>query len=284
MAFDSQPTLLTGASSQVNEDQKKPSQGIFDNIGSLQSPRNMLPPQQQVSQQQQPQTPPRHQLQTSADSFALQQGLQFATQFASTPTVQPDHQVSSPSTPEKPQQHYAAATRFAGVPNTVALAPNVERLDPILVQELLRAGGCVLVDVRSDDRASGTVQGAINVKAIDTVPFVSKVPGLVQTWRNQPLIIFHCQYSAHRAPTCANWYREQASPNQRVAIMDGGFRGWESSGLPVASGSASQQPPLVQEAGTSGAAVVQAMPNQVMPGMQMLHQGQHHMMTPVRHM
>merc|ERR1711865_721789 len=126
--------------------------------------------------------------------------------------------------------------RFAEVPNTVSLAANVERLDPVDVQMLLKSGGCILVDVRGDDRASGTIDGTVNVKAIDNVPFASKVPELVQTWRNAPLIVFHCQYSAHRAPTCANWYREQAPQNQRVAIMDGGFRGWESSGLPVASG------------------------------------------------
>jgi len=59
---------------------------------------------------------------------------------------------------------------------------------------------------------------------------------LAKLWRHQPLIIFHCQYSAHRAPQCANWYREQAVQSQRVAIMDGGFRGWEATGLPVQGG------------------------------------------------
>merc|ERR1712066_1197979 len=59
------------------------------------------------------------------------------------------------------------------------------------------------------------------------------VPSLVQEWADQGLVVFTCQYSAHRAPQCANWYRQQAHPQQRVGILCGGFRGWEAMGLPV---------------------------------------------------
>merc|ERR1719362_2116580 len=62
-----------------------------------------------------------------------------------------------------------------------------------------------------------------------------KVPKLVQKWADQSLVVFTCQYSAHRAPQCANWYRQKANPRQRVAILSGGFRGWEALGLPVQS-------------------------------------------------
>jgi rhodanese-related sulfurtransferase len=167
-------------------------------------------------------------IQQHADSYALQQGLQFAAQMSSPSKDQLQH-------PEivTAREETAAKSRFAELPNTVPLAAGVERLDPRVVHELLKKGGCVLVDVRGDDRAVGTITGAINVKAVDTVPFASKVPDLLQQCRNQPLIVFHCQYSAHRAPTCANTYRQHADNKQRVAIMDGGFRGWESSGLPV---------------------------------------------------
>merc|ERR1712232_285529 len=78
----------------------------------------------------------------------------------------------------------------------------------------------------------GTIEGAVHVLAIDAVPFALRIQEYVRQWKEQPLVIFHCQYSAHRAPQCANWYREQAPEYQRVAIMDGGFRGWESRGLP----------------------------------------------------
>ena len=44
---------------------------------------------------------------------------------------------------------------------------------------------------------------------------------------------FFCQYSAHRAPTVANYYRNAAPPQQKVLVMDGGFRGWEAMELPI---------------------------------------------------
>jgi rhodanese-related sulfurtransferase len=174
--------------------------------------------------------------QQNADAYALQQGMQFAAQLGA-PVGSPLEQTAEP----RQQQSQQQATRFQEVPNTVPLAAGVERLDPTVVQDLLRNNRCVLVDVRGDDRASGTIQGSVHIKAVDTVPFESKIPGMVQSFSSQPLVIFHCQYSAHRAPSCANWYREHAAPNQRVAIMDGGFRGWESTGLPVHQGSAPQQ-------------------------------------------
>merc|ERR1712224_724240 len=80
-------------------------------------------------------------------------------------------------------QTAAAKSRFGEVPNAVALEPGVERLDPTVVYELLKSGGCVLVDVRGDDRSSGTIEGAVNVKAIDDIPFINKVPDLVQKLR-----------------------------------------------------------------------------------------------------
>jgi len=120
------------------------------------------------------------------------------------------------------------------LPNTVPLAAGVERLEPEMVFNLLKNASCVLVDVRGEDRAAGLIEGAVHVPAIDAAaPFASRVPDLVRRWKSQSLVVFTCQYSAHRAPQCANWYREQADPRQRVAILSGGFRGWEGSGLPV---------------------------------------------------
>lgn len=166
-----------------------------------------------------------------ADSYALQQGLRFVAQLPS-----PTKKRQQDFNPPEQRAIRQSKSRFAELPRTVPLALGVERLDPVMVQQLLRSGGCVLVDVRGDDRTCGTIEGAVHVPAIDAEPFPARVQELVKSWRNQPLIIFHCQYSAHRAPQCAAWYREQATQNQRVAIMDGGFRGWESTGLPVQRG------------------------------------------------
>jgi rhodanese-related sulfurtransferase len=112
---------------------------------------------------------------------------------------------------------------------------NVENIDPKTVHDLLHSMQCLLVDLRGEDRAAGLIEGAVHEPAIDNVPFPTKVPKLVQQWADQSLVIFTCQYSAHRAPQCANWYRQKASPRQRVAILSGGFRGWEAMGLPVQS-------------------------------------------------
>eukprot|EP00408_Alexandrium_pacificum_P038390 CAMPEP_0171270290 /NCGR_PEP_ID=MMETSP0790-20130122/60631_1 /TAXON_ID=2925 /ORGANISM="Alexandrium catenella, Strain OF101" /LENGTH=214 /DNA_ID=CAMNT_0011739119 /DNA_START=24 /DNA_END=666 /DNA_ORIENTATION=- len=127
------------------------------------------------------------------------------------------------------------------LPNTVPLIENVESVDPRTVHELLQTRSCLLVDLRGEDRAAGLIDGAIHEPAIDSVPFPTKVPNLVRQWADQGLVVFTCQYSAHRAPQCANWYRQGNDPRQRVAVLSGGFRGWESLGLPVkALGTAEQ--------------------------------------------
>jgi rhodanese-related sulfurtransferase len=122
------------------------------------------------------------------------------------------------------------------VPNVVPLASGVERIEPEVVQQLLQQRACVLVDVRGEDRCVGLIPGAICEPAIDSTPFYQKLPVLVHRFQRESLVVFTCQYSAHRAPQCANWYREQAEPRQRVAILNGGFRAWEGHGLPVESG------------------------------------------------
>ena len=72
----------------------------------------------------------------------------------------------------------------------------------------------------------------MHVPAIGTNSILGRLPELARQWADEPLIIFFCQYSAHRAPQCANWYRNAADAKQRVAILAGGFRGWEAVGLP----------------------------------------------------
>jgi len=121
------------------------------------------------------------------------------------------------------------------LPHTVQLADGVERLEPELVHDLMRSGACVLVDVRDRDQAAGLVKGARHVPACDDTPFPKKAAALVRQFADDALVVFMCQYSAHRAPQCANWYRAATRASQRVAILEGGFRCWEGRGLPVVS-------------------------------------------------
>lgn len=142
--------------------------------------------------------------------------------------------------PQTPYQElkggYVKGGGFA-VPNAVPLGSGVERLDAPTVCEYLRQRACLLVDVRDADRGVGCIEGALHVPAVDpAMPFYARVPELVRQWAGQPLVVFMCQYSAHRAPQCATWYRQQNNPRQRVAILVDGFRGWESFGLPVTRG------------------------------------------------
>jgi Cdc25 family phosphatase len=162
-------------------------------------------------------------LQHSVPHHSFNQGHQKQPTEPTATTPQPMYQTSSTS-------------RFQQIPNPVPLSHGVDRLDPVVVQQFLKSRQCILVDVRGDDRVAGTIEGAIHVPAIDAVPFALRLQECVRQWKNKPLVIFHCQYSAHRAPQCANLYKEQAPQHQRVAVMDGGFRGWESLGLPVQQG------------------------------------------------
>jgi len=131
-----------------------------------------------------------------------------------------------------PKKQESAMTSVK-LPGTVETIPGVEHLEPQIVFELLQCRACILVDLRGEDRSSGLILDAVHEPAIDKIPFKTKVPDLVRKWAREPLVIFTCQYSAHRAPQCANWYREVADKQQRVAILSGGFRGWEAKGLPV---------------------------------------------------
>jgi len=98
----------------------------------------------------------------------------------------------------------------------------------------MRNGECLLVDVRGEDRSSGLIEGAVHEPAIADPMFHTRVSHLATRWADHQLVVFTCQYSAHRAPTCANWYKPHAGV-QRVAILEGGFRGWEAKSLPTAA-------------------------------------------------
>merc|ERR1712107_246387 len=86
--------------------------------------------------------------------------------------------------------------------------------------------------------------GSLHVPAVATgnIPsFFTCVDDIVKFCQDQELVVFTCQYSAHRAPTCANWYTELADRRQRVAILSGGYRAWEGFGFPVAQQHAADQ-------------------------------------------
>jgi len=127
----------------------------------------------------------------------------------------------------------AACTGLVGPNLEVPLQKGVEKLAAEEVHQLLKAGLCLLIDVRGEDRASGHIEGSVHEPTSFQAPLLNRVPELVAKFSKERLVIFHCQYSLHRGPQCANWYREQAPTSQRVAVLEGGFRGWEGQRLPV---------------------------------------------------
>jgi len=131
----------------------------------------------------------------------------------------------------------ADATSIEEMPG-VPLDDGVEHLNPELIQGLVRDGTCLLIDVRSADRAAGTIDGSVHVPAISmSDPFAAKLPSLVEQYKNTRLVVFFCQFCKHRAPFCANIFRkvtnQAGNTMQRVAVMEGGFRAWQKLGLPV---------------------------------------------------
>jgi len=88
----------------------------------------------------------------------------------------------------------------------------------------------VVVDLRGEDRESGHIAGTVHVPAMDLLKEIQK---FVEMFSDQPIVAFLCQYSAHRAPTVANFYRKSCPTKQRVMILEGGFRGWEAHDLPT---------------------------------------------------
>eukprot|EP00435_Cladocopium_sp_Y103_P028419 s1294_g7.t1 len=101
--------------------------------------------------------------------------------------------------------------------------------------------GIVVVDLRGEDRAAGTIAGALPIPALE---FLKDLPKWCANFKGKPIVGFFCQYSAHRAPTVANLYRKDSHPTQRVVVMEGGFRGWEAQKLPV-----EKQSPQLSQAG-----------------------------------
>jgi len=181
-------------------------------------------------------------------------GKQCGVQTAHFAGLQPTTQVSLSSQPQQPLQflcsppthsplpHVRSDTRGRfPLPNTVPCMSGVERLAPEIVFELLKCHQCVLLDTRGDDRSSGCIEGAVHVPAISAVPFAKRVPEMMEMFGDKTMVVFHCQYSCHRAPTCANTFRRLAHPSQQVAVLDGGFRGWESAGLPILKASGVRQ-------------------------------------------
>ena len=73
-------------------------------------------------------------------------------------------------------------------------------LDSFGVPKLRNQQNMIVVDLRGEDRASGIIAGTVHVPAMD---LLKQIGTYVEKFRDQPIVAFFCQYSAHRAPTVA---------------------------------------------------------------------------------
>ena len=90
-----------------------------------------------------------------------------------------------------------------------------------------RPDSIAIVDVRDDDRIGGHIRGSINVPASK---FYGAVAKLQTALNGRTKVIFHCQLSQQRGPSCANVYTRQLAAkgirNQEVFVLQGGFNEW----------------------------------------------------------
>ena len=163
------------------------------------------------------------------------------------------------------QSHQPSQCSEHPVPNIM----HIDQLDPADVYIKLKEGSCVLVDVRGEDCALASIDGSLHIPACGKDNFFSRINTLVEEWAGKAVVVFMCEYSVHRAPHCANWYRAKADADQQVAILTGGFRGWVACGLPVHAMNPEKQqdePKAIPAVGTN---VVLAPPARVRAVMQM---------------
>jgi rhodanese-related sulfurtransferase len=84
-----------------------------------------------------------------------------------------------------------------------------------------------IVDVRDSDHIGGHIRSSINVPS---TKFLSKMPKLEAALQNRQRVVFHCQLSQQRGPTCAAAYCKHLNgkglKNQEVYVLSGGFNEW----------------------------------------------------------
>lgn len=107
----------------------------------------------------------------------------------------------------------------------------VERINPATLLDWLSGSNPpAVVDVRDEDHIGGHVSNSIHVPS---TTFINKLPALKQLIADKNRVVFYCQYSQQRGPSCAQYYKQtlssQSQLNQNVYVLDGGFSNWATS-------------------------------------------------------
>ncbi|KIW74962.1 hypothetical protein Z517_11733 [Fonsecaea pedrosoi CBS 271.37] len=94
----------------------------------------------------------------------------------------------------------------------------------------------LLVDLRRNDHAGGTIKHSINLPAQTLYPSLATLYNL-STAANIPLVIFYCGSSGGRGTRAAGWLADyiadqgqQATTALQSVILKGGIKGWVAGG------------------------------------------------------
>ncbi|DBA02876.1 TPA: hypothetical protein N0F65_005903 [Lagenidium giganteum] len=88
----------------------------------------------------------------------------------------------------------------------------------------------LIIDVRDDDFAGGHIRGAVNLpqRNFEEDDDVDK---LVETFKDKPVVVFHCMMSQVRGPFCARRFASRldvvlknADHKPEVKVLHGGFQ------------------------------------------------------------
>lgn len=102
----------------------------------------------------------------------------------------------------------------------------MERISPQTLKEwILSDNPPAVVDVRDDDYFGGHIQNARNYPSSG---FVETMDRLQSDVRGFDRVVFYCQLSQVRGPSCAKKYTLQTANecSQKVYVLAGGFSNW----------------------------------------------------------
>lgn len=101
----------------------------------------------------------------------------------------------------------------------------MERISPATLKEWLNSDNPpAVVDVRDEDYFGGHIRDAINFPSETFSKDLSKLEEILQ---KHDRVVFYCQLSQVRGPTCAKKYIiNSTSTSQKVYVLNGGFNNW----------------------------------------------------------
>lgn len=83
-----------------------------------------------------------------------------------------------------------------------------------------------VIDVRDSDHIGGHIKKSEHVPSQS---FPDAVNGLRERLKDESAVVFHCQLSQQRGPSCAAAYKRAAPADQQVFVLDGGFQEWANA-------------------------------------------------------